>query len=142
MFYDSDIVIRLWILFLCFWLSQVTKVVVEAESVMMNGAVQGMCGTAGLALAAATHDTPFIVLCHTYKFSNNDLTDSLVVNELGKFLCFYSDGKSVMYALFSEYLYFWITCIWKEDVNAKNIMLTEDFNVISPKRMERDLNLR
>ncbi|KAG7172084.1 Translation initiation factor eIF-2B subunit delta-like [Homarus americanus] len=41
---------------------KVTKVVVEAEAVMMNGAVQGMCGTASLALAAVTHDTPFIVL--------------------------------------------------------------------------------
>ncbi|XP_068251076.1 translation initiation factor eIF2B subunit delta isoform X2 [Palaemon carinicauda] len=64
-------------------MNKVTKVIVEAESVMMNGAVQGLCGTAGLALAAAIHDTPFIVLCHTYKFCNNDLTDSLVVNELG-----------------------------------------------------------
>lgn len=61
--------------------------IVEAEAVMMNGAVQGMCGTAGLALAAATHDTPFIVLCHTYKFCNNDLTDSLVFNELGEYKC-------------------------------------------------------
>ncbi|XP_066981879.1 translation initiation factor eIF2B subunit delta isoform X2 [Macrobrachium rosenbergii] len=64
-------------------MNKVTKVIVEAESVMMNGAVQGLCGTAGLALAAAIHDTPFIVLCHTYKFCNNDLTDSLVLNELG-----------------------------------------------------------
>lgn len=63
---------------------QVTKVVVEAEAVMMNGAIQGLCGTTSLALAAATHHKPFIVLCHTYKFCNNDLTDSIVVNELGK----------------------------------------------------------
>lgn len=94
-------VLQFRILFLCFWLYQVTKVVVEAESVMMNGAVQGMCGTAGLALAAATHDTPFIVLCHTYKFSNNDLTDSLVVNELGKFVCcIHSGGKGVLCILY------------------------------------------
>ena len=65
---------------------QVTKVVVEAEAVMMNGAVQAVCGTACLALAAATHHKPFIVLCQTYKFCNIDLTDSLVVNELGKCL--------------------------------------------------------
>ncbi|KAG0715882.1 Translation initiation factor eIF-2B subunit delta [Chionoecetes opilio] len=64
-------------------MSKVTKVVVEAEAVMMNGAVQAMCGTACLALAAATHHKPFIVLCQTYKFCNMDLTDSLVVNELG-----------------------------------------------------------
>lgn len=64
-------------------MSKVTKVVVEAEAVMMNGAVQAMCGTACLALAAATHHKPFIVLCQTYKFCNIDLTDSLVINELG-----------------------------------------------------------
>ncbi|KAK8395056.1 hypothetical protein O3P69_006070 [Scylla paramamosain] len=64
-------------------MSKVTKVVVEAEAVMMNGAVQAMCGTACLALAAATHHKPFIVLCQTYKFCNIDLTDSLVMNELG-----------------------------------------------------------
>lgn len=61
-----------------------TKVVVEAEAVMMNGSVQALCGTASLALAAATHHKPFIVLCQTYKFCNIDLTDSLVVNELGE----------------------------------------------------------
>ncbi|KAK4299965.1 hypothetical protein Pmani_027799 [Petrolisthes manimaculis] len=64
-------------------MDKVTKVVVEAEAVMMNGAIQGLCGTTSLALAAATYHKPFIVLCHTYKFCNNDLTDSIVVNELG-----------------------------------------------------------
>lgn len=108
-YHDTDIGSGLEALYLCFCSWQVTKVVVEAEAVMMNGAVQGMCGTAGLALAACTHDTPFIVLCHTYKFSNNDLTDSLVVNELGEYLfCFHSGGKKwVILSRFLEFVDLW-----------------------------------
>ena len=68
---------------------------------MMNGAVQGLCGTASLALAAATHDTPFIVLCHTYKFCNNDLTDSLVLNELGKSLQRITGGSRYTHVQFT-----------------------------------------
>ncbi|XP_047500518.1 translation initiation factor eIF-2B subunit delta-like isoform X3 [Penaeus chinensis] len=96
---------------------KVTKVVVEAESVMMNGAVQGMCGTAGLALAAATHDTPFIVLCHTYKFSNNDLTDSLVVNELG-------DANGIVNCPSREYCD--LLTDWKDTENLNVVRLVYD----------------
>ncbi|XP_042872498.1 translation initiation factor eIF-2B subunit delta-like [Penaeus japonicus] len=96
---------------------KVTKVVVEAEAVMMNGAVQGMCGTAGLALAACTHDTPFIVLCHTYKFSNNDLTDSLVVNELG-------DASGIVSCPSREYCD--LLTGWKETENLNVVRLVYD----------------
>ncbi|KAK8743083.1 hypothetical protein OTU49_001513, partial [Cherax quadricarinatus] len=96
---------------------KVTKVVVEAEAVMMNGAIQGICGTAGLALAAATHDTPFIVLCHTYKFCNNDLTDSLVINELG-------DADSIVSCPSREY--FGLLDNWRETQNLNVVSLVYD----------------
>ncbi|KAB7495206.1 Translation initiation factor eIF-2B subunit delta [Armadillidium nasatum] len=62
---------------------RVSKVIVEAEAVVLNGAVIGHCGMAGLILLASTYSVPVIVLSHTFKFCNIDLTDSLVVNELG-----------------------------------------------------------
>ncbi|XP_045596084.1 translation initiation factor eIF2B subunit delta isoform X2 [Procambarus clarkii] len=96
---------------------KVTKVVVEAEAVMMNGAIQGTCGTAGLALAAANHDTPFIVLCHTYKFCNNDLTDSLVINELG-------DADTVVSCPSKEYRD--LLANWRETQNLNVVNLVYD----------------
>lgn len=51
---------------------------------VLNGAIMGRCGTAGLILMASARSVPVIVLSHTFKFCNIDLTDSLVVNELGK----------------------------------------------------------
>ncbi|KAK7049787.1 Eukaryotic translation initiation factor 2B, subunit 4 delta, 67kDa [Halocaridina rubra] len=98
-------------------MNKVTKVVVEAEAVMMNGAVQGLCGTAGLALAAANHDTPFIVLCHTYKFCNNDLTDSLVINELG-------DADSMVSCPSNDFCN--LLTSWRETPNLNVVSLVYD----------------
>lgn len=98
-------------------MSKVTKVVVEAEAVMMNGSVQALCGTASLALAAATHHKPFIVLCQTYKFCNIDLTDSLVVNELG-------DADSVVSCASQEHC--GVLADWRETQNLNVVRLVYD----------------
>lgn len=98
-------------------MSKVTKVVVEAEAVMMNGAVQAMCGTACLALAAATHHKPFIVLCQTYKFCNIDLTDSLVVNELG-------DANSMVSCASQEHC--GMLADWRDTQNLNVVRLVYD----------------
>ena len=62
---------------------------VEAEGVLYNGAVVGPVGQASLSMMAHLSGAPVIVLCQTYKFSNNDLTDSLDNNELGELSIYY-----------------------------------------------------
>lgn len=98
-------------------MDKVTKVMVEADAVMMNGAIQAVCGTAALALTARTHDKPFIVLSQTYKFCNNDLTDSLVVNEMG-------DSDNVVGCPSRQYC--GILSSWRESHNLNVVSLVYD----------------
>lgn len=98
-------------------MDKVTKVMVEADAVMMNGAIQAVCGTAALSLAAKTHDKPFIVLSQTYKFCNNDLTDSLVVNEMG-------DSDNVVGCPSRQYC--GILSSWRESHNLNVVSLVYD----------------
>lgn len=70
---------------------------IEAEAVVLNGALIGPCGLAGLILVAYSHAVPVIALSHTFKFCNIDLTDSLVVNELGKSFYFFFFKRSNFY---------------------------------------------
>jgi translation initiation factor eIF-2B subunit delta len=65
-------------------LKGVTKVIIGASSVMTNGDIMGRIGTAVVCMAAYTANLPVIVLCETYKFSDNLVRlDSFVWNEHG-----------------------------------------------------------
>ncbi|KAI8810706.1 hypothetical protein BJ742DRAFT_799804 [Cladochytrium replicatum] len=64
-------------------MKQVTKVLVGASAVMSNGAVMSRIGTAVIAMVAHDTQIPLIVVCETYKFTEDVRVDSFVWNEIG-----------------------------------------------------------
>ena len=85
---------------------------VEAEGVLLNGSVLGPVGQAAVSLMAHQRGAPIIVLCHTFKFCNVDLTDSLDNNELGKFLFLYRNDY-----IYLNILYIIINCLFNSLIN-------------------------
>ena len=61
-----------------------TKVIIEAHSLLANGYVMSHIGSSQVALVAKAYNVPVIVCCETYKFSERVHTDCFVLNELGK----------------------------------------------------------
>lgn len=66
-----------------FYIRQVSKVVIDADSVFSNGSVLAPVGTSLLCLNAKLHVLPVLVICESYKLSESCHTDSIVYNELG-----------------------------------------------------------
>ncbi|XP_037968687.2 translation initiation factor eIF-2B subunit delta isoform X1 [Plutella xylostella] len=64
-------------------MSHVNKVLLGANSLLVNGSVLGAVGTAQVALAARARNVPVLVCCETHKFSERVQTDAFVYNELG-----------------------------------------------------------
>ena len=65
-------------------IKEATKVILGASSVMTNGDIMGRVGTSIICMAAYDAKVPVLVLCESYKFSDNLVRlDSFVWNELG-----------------------------------------------------------
>jgi translation initiation factor eIF-2B subunit delta len=62
---------------------EVTKVLLGASALMANGAVLSRVGTAAVAMMGRSSNSPVIICCETYKFSQRVQMDSIVSNELG-----------------------------------------------------------
>lgn len=63
------------------------------HALLGNGAMYGRAGTAMLAMMCKNYGIPVICCCETYKFSDRVMLDSIVSNEMSKFL-FLSVGAS------------------------------------------------
>ncbi|KXS20429.1 IF-2B-domain-containing protein, partial [Gonapodya prolifera JEL478] len=64
-------------------LKMATIVVLGASALLSNGALMSRVGTACVTMAAVEARVPVVVLCETYKFSDNVRLDSFVWNEIG-----------------------------------------------------------
>lgn len=64
-------------------MKEVTKVIIEAHSLLGNGYVMSYTGSSQVSLVAKAYNVPVIVCCETYKFSERVHTDCFVHNELG-----------------------------------------------------------
>jgi translation initiation factor eIF-2B subunit delta len=63
---------------------EATKVIIGASCIMANGDVMSRVGTAVVCMAAHDAKVPVMVLCESYKFSDNLVRlDSFVWNEFG-----------------------------------------------------------
>ena len=51
------------------FMDTITKVFINADSILVNGTVVSSCGTAMLACLADNYKVPCIVFCETYKLS-------------------------------------------------------------------------
>lgn len=67
---------------------EVSMVFVGAHAINSNGSVYSRAGTALVAMLAKEQSVPVLVLCETYKYSNNLQLDSFTKNELGMSLFF------------------------------------------------------
>lgn len=67
-------------------ITQVSMVLVGAHALFSNGAVYSRAGTAMVAMMAKANNTPVVVCCETYKFSEGVMVDGFTRNELGKLL--------------------------------------------------------
>ncbi|XP_026731902.1 translation initiation factor eIF-2B subunit delta isoform X1 [Trichoplusia ni] len=66
-----------------FIMNTVSKVVLGAGALLVNGSVLGAAGSAQLALAARARNVPVLVACETHKFCDRVQTDAFVYNEIG-----------------------------------------------------------
>ncbi|CAH0592201.1 unnamed protein product [Chrysodeixis includens] len=66
-----------------FVMNTVSKVVLGAGALLVNGSVLGSAGSAQLALAARARNVPVLVACETHKFCDRVQTDAFVYNEIG-----------------------------------------------------------
>ncbi|KAI9101061.1 hypothetical protein DFS34DRAFT_578498 [Phlyctochytrium arcticum] len=64
-------------------MKEVTKVIVGASAVLANGAILSRVGTAVVCNAAKALQVPVVVLCESYKFSEEVRLDSFTWNEIG-----------------------------------------------------------
>lgn len=63
--------------------SQVTKVLLSADTLLANGYVASRVGSAQISMIAHKMNVPVLVCCETYKFSDKVLADCFAGNELG-----------------------------------------------------------
>ena len=66
---------QFFVLPLCLSLFSSYQCVLGSAAIMSNGAVQGRCGTAAVAMAAHKKNVPVIFTCETYK-----LCDKVIAN--------------------------------------------------------------
>ncbi|KAI5632443.1 initiation factor 2 subunit family domain-containing protein [Phthorimaea operculella] len=64
-------------------MTSINKVLLGAGSLLVNGSVLGLAGTAQVAMVARDNNVPVLVACETHKFSERVQTDAFVYNELG-----------------------------------------------------------
>jgi len=64
-------------------MGEVSKVLLNASSMLLNGTLVGRAGSALVAMAAHRLGVPVIVCCATFKFTERVLLDSICYNELG-----------------------------------------------------------
>ena len=60
-----------------------TKLLLGASSMLLNGTLVARAGTALVCMLAHSHGVPALVCCETYKFAERVLLDSICFNELG-----------------------------------------------------------
>lgn len=60
------------------------QVLLGASGVLSNGTVVSRCGSAAVAMMAASNSTPVLICCETYKFHERVQLDSITHNELGE----------------------------------------------------------
>ena len=66
------------------YINKVTKVMISASAILTNGDVMGSVGNAIVCMLAHQAKVPVMVLCESYKFSDNQVfLDSFFHNELG-----------------------------------------------------------
>lgn len=70
---------------LSYVMKEVTKVLLEAHTLLANGYMISEMGSSQIALVAKSHNVPVLICCETYKFSERVHTDSFVFNEAGEF---------------------------------------------------------
>ena len=68
---------------LSYLMPEVTKVLLGAASMLLNGTLVSRAGSALVAMAASERGIPVLVCCETYKFAERVLLDSICYNELG-----------------------------------------------------------
>ncbi|KAJ2940657.1 hypothetical protein O0L34_g14763 [Tuta absoluta] len=64
-------------------MTTINKVLLGAGSLLVNGSVLGLAGTAQVAMVARDNNVPVLVACETHKVSERVQTDAFVYNELG-----------------------------------------------------------
>uniref|UniRef100_A0A6U8SGW5 Translation initiation factor eIF2B subunit delta n=2 Tax=Emiliania huxleyi TaxID=2903 RepID=A0A6U8SGW5_EMIHU len=68
---------------LSYTMPSVSKVLLGASSMLVNGTLVSRAGTALVAMAAHEHGVAVLVCCETYKFTERVLLDAICYNELG-----------------------------------------------------------
>ena len=68
---------------LSYLMPEVTKVLLGAASMLLNGTLVSRAGSALVAMSASERGIPVLVCCETYKFAERVLLDSICYNELG-----------------------------------------------------------
>eukprot|EP00900_Chrysochromulina_parva_P020246 jgi/Chrpa1/2855/Chrysochromulina_OHIO_Genome00002073-RA len=68
---------------LSYTMPEVTKLLLGASSMLLNGTLVARAGTALVCMLAHSHGVPALVCCETYKFAERVLLDSICFNELG-----------------------------------------------------------
>jgi len=68
---------------LSYMMPEVTKLLLGASSMLLNGTLVSRAGTALVCMLAHGHNVPVLVCCETYKFAERVLLDSICHNELG-----------------------------------------------------------
>lgn len=68
---------------LSYMMPEVTKLLLGASSMLLNGTLVARAGTALVCMLAHEHGVPALVCCETYKFAERVLLDSICFNELG-----------------------------------------------------------
>jgi len=68
---------------LSYVMSEVSKVLLGASAMLLNGTLVSRAGTALVAMTAHEFGAPVLVCCETYKFTERVYLDSICYNELG-----------------------------------------------------------
>jgi translation initiation factor eIF-2B subunit delta len=68
---------------LSYIMHDVSKLLLGASSMLLNGTLVARAGTAVVCMLAHEHGVPALVCCETYKFADRVLLDSICFNELG-----------------------------------------------------------
>lgn len=68
---------------LSYVMQEVSKVFLGAHAMLANGTCLSRVGCAVVGMMAHTYNVPLLVLCETYKFSEQSKLDSICYNELG-----------------------------------------------------------
>ena len=67
---------------LSYMMPEVSKLLLGASSMLLNGTLLARAGTALVSMLAHEHGVPVLVCCETYKFAERVLLDSICFNEV------------------------------------------------------------